>query len=472
MPFAANASISGQYQTIVMPSAPVQGRYIEVSHEGKTYTLPVDNQEFVSGKKLTFTATLNANGTVEPGKPITVIPSVSDWDGVKIESGWILTGEISVEGKNAKQLASNIQLNSDQAVVINNFTGTLNQNDIYCISYTRADGSTLSTDITEAKITITSAAGGTGMTYTLPAEQAEGKLLIKVGNNTSGISITTTDSGITLSDITVYTSSNDIVIPITLWEGPATASSDWPNGICYFTIDESHREALKLGAKLQIYYELIPYQTDEGEKTDNLNISFNFYNNDSYSAFGPSIYDTYNGDNNYNAETYKGDVTVKILTPLLEAIKDNNYVVGITGNNKLDKILLIPASESETVNENLLWEGTGPYMYSIWQHLNIWLTDNISVGGAIRVSFNSSPETTLQGSILTYIGENDNPYSQDVVLPATNITAGSTSIDFIIDETILGNLESKAINKNSVSLVDNNNTGLVITSVEYIPAAQ
>lgn len=472
MPFAANASISGQYQTIVMPSAPVQGRYIEVSHDGKTYTLPVDNQEFVSGKKLTFTATLNADGTVDPGKPIIVNPTVSDWD-EKIESGWILTGEISVVGKNAKQLASNIQLNSGQAVVINNFTGTLNQDDIYCISYTRADVSTLSTDITEANITITPAAGGTGKTYTLPAGQAEGKLLIKVGENTSGISITTTVSGITLSDITVYTSSNDIVIPITLWEGPATASSDWPNGICYFTIDESHREALKLGAKLQIYYELIPYETNEGEeKTDNLNITFNFYNNNSYSSFGgPSIYDTYNGDNNYNAETYKGDVTVKILTPLLEAIKDNNYVVGITGNNKLEKILLIPASEDETVSENLLWEGTGPTMYSIWQHLNIWLTDNISVGGTIRVHFNSSPETTLQGAILTYVG-GDNPYSQDVVLPATNITAGSTSIDFIIDETILGNLESKAINKNSVSLVDNLNRGLVITKVEYIPAAQ
>ena len=373
-------------------------------------------------------------------------------------------------GKNAKQLASNIQL-SDEAVVINNFTGTLNQDDIYCISYTRADGSTLSADITAANITIAPAAGGEGKTYTLPAGQAEGKLLIKVGENTSGISITTTDIGITLSDITVYTSSNDIVIPITLWEGPATASSIWPNGICYFTIDESHREKLKLGAKLQIYYELIPYKTnEEEEKTDNLNISFNFYNNDSYSAFGgPSIYDTYNGDNNYNAETYKGDVTVKILTPLLEAIKDNNYVVGITGNNKLEKILLIPASEDETVSENLLWKGTGPYMYSIWQHLNIWLPKNISVGDTIRVHFNSSPETTLQGAILTYVG-GDNPYKQDVVLPATNISANSTSIDFVINESIMEDLESKAINKNSVSLIDNLNRGLVITSVEYIPA--
>ena len=459
MPFAANASISGQYQTIVMPSAPVQGRYIEVIHEGKTYTLPVDNQEFVSGKKLTFTATLNADGIAEPGKPITVIPSVSDWEEEKIESGWILTGEISVEGKNAKQLASNIQLNSGEPVVINNFTGTLNQDDIYCISYTRADGSTLSTDITAANITITPAAGGIGMTYTLPAEQTEGKLLIKVGNNTSGISITTTDSGITLSDITVYTSSNDIVIPITLWEGNATSDTNWPYPITNFTIEENHRETLKVGAKLYIYY-------TKTNQENGITINFDPYTNGNYGTAGPSIYDGYNGED-------CGDyISITVLTPLLEAIQGNNYIVGLTGSNcTLTKILLVPASEDETVSENLLWKGTGPYMYSIWQHLNIWLPKNISVGGTIRVYFNSSPETTLQGAILTYVG-GDNPYEQDVVLPATNISANSTSIDFIIDETILGNLESKAINKNSVSLVDNNNTGLVITSVEYIPAAQ
>ena len=456
MPFAANVSISGQYQTIVMPSAPVQGRYIEVSHEGKTYTLPVDNQEFVSGKKLSFTATLNPDGTVDSGKPIIVNPTVSDWD-EKIESGWILTGEISVVGKNAKQLASNIQLNSGQAVVINNFTGTLNQDDIYCISYTRAGVSTLSTDITEANITITPAAGGTGKTYTLPAGQAEGKLLIKVGENTSGISITTTDSGITLSDVTVYTSSSDVAIPITLWEGDATSDTNWPYSITNFTIEENHRETLKVGAKLYIYY-------TKTNQENGITINFDPYTNGNYGTAGPSIYDGYNGED-------CGDyISITVLTPLLEAIQGNNYIVGLTGSNcTLTKILLVPASEDETVSENLLWKGTGPYMYSIWQHLNIWLPKNISVGGTIRVYFNSSPETTLQGAILTYVG-GDNPYEQDVVLPATNISANSTSIDFVIDESIMEDLESKAINKNSVSLIDNLNSGLVITSVEYIPA--
>lgn len=354
-------------------------------------------------------------------------------------------------------MASNIQLNSGEDVVINNFTGTLNQDDIYCISYTRAYGSTLSADITEANITIAPAAGGSGKTYILPARQAEGKLLIKVGENTSGISITTTDSGITLSDITVYTSSDNVTIPITLWEGNATSDTNWPYSITNFTIEENHRETLKVGAKLYIYY-------TKTNQENGITINFDPYTNGNYGTAGPSIYDGYNGED-------CGDyISITVLTPLLEAIQGNNYIVGLTGSNcTLTKILLVPASEDETVSENLLWKGTGPYMYSIWQHLNIWLPKNISVDGTIRVYFNSSLETTLQGAILTYVG-GDNPYDQDVVLPATNISANSTSIDFVIDESIMENLESKAINKNSVSLIDNLNSGLVITSVEYIPA--
>lgn len=459
MPFAANASISGQYQTIVMPSAPVQGRYIEVSHEGKTYTLPVDNQEFVSGKKLTFTATLNADGTAEPGKPITVIPSVSDWDEEKIESGWILTGEISVEGKNAKQLASNIQLNSGEAVVINNFTGTLNQDDIYCISYTRADGSTLSTNIT-----ITPAAGKTGKTYTLPAGQTEGKLLIKVGENTSGISITTTDSGITLSDITVYTSSNDIAIPITLWEG--TGSSDNPyynSGVAHFEIKESDRTELKLGAKLRFYYtEVIP---DGGTS-----FYFSSYSNESYGDLGTLIYDGYN----YHTEPYNDEyVTVLVLNQLLKDIEDNNYNVGIRGANcNITKIVLIPASDNEKVDESLLWKGNSNPLNNEWSVVGIWLPKNydITSGDKIRVHFNGAQDgATLSGAVVSYNGEaGRNDFN--IILAEQSISSNDTYVDFLIDESSLQKLKDSVIGLNKLSWYDKNYKGLVITSVEYIPA--
>lgn len=458
MSFAANASISGQYQTIVMPSAPVQGRYIEVSHEGKTYTLPVDNQEFVSGKKLTFTATLNADGTAEPGKPITVIPSVSDWDEEKIESGWILTGEISVEGKNAKQLASNIQLNSGEAVVINNFTGTLNQNDIYCISYTRADVSTLSTDITEANITITSADGGTGKTYTLPDGQAEGKLLIKVGENTSGISITTTDSGITLSDITVYTSSNDIAIPITLWEGTGYSDNPyWATGIANFNIAP---DELKLGSKLRFYCNAKP------KPEDGTRIYFSTYINDTYGENEMIIYDGYNYIENNEEEGY---ITVLVLDQLIKDITKNNFIVGLKGANcDITKIVLIPASENETVSENLLWKGNGaPMMYGNYVSIDLWLQKEIEEGGKIRVSFTNTG-TSESPITLSCYGTNDKTTS----IMSEGITSEMSSVEFTIDNTIYSKLQDIITNKQYISFLidDGNSIGPVITSIEYIPA--
>lgn len=470
MPFAANASISGQYQTIVMPSAPVQGRYIEVIHEEKTYTLPVDNQEFISGKKLTFTATLNADGTVEPGKTIIVDPTVSNWDEI-IESGWILTGEISVVGKNAKQLASNIQLNSGEAVVINNFTGTLNQDDIYCISYTRADGSTLSTDITEANITIAPAAGGTGMTYTLPAEQTEGKLLIKVGNNTSGISITTTDSGITLSDITVYTSSDNVTIPITLWEGNAENKEIYNViGLVNIKIEETNLTELKIGAKLRIYY--TPCDAKEG-----VSLYSAKYTDGNYTSSKTIIYDSYNSIEPYNNEY----ITVYVLNQWLKEFEDNNNSIGISGTNcKITKVILIPASGDEDVNENMLWKGRCQ-TYSIWNSVNLWLPEEISTGGTLRVNFEPT-QYNVEGEggtiitkpllggflVITYPKE-----TRTEILKPVEIENGATSQDFVITNEVLQNLQENIFNINRLSIYDNNATGeLVITSVEYIPAAQ
>lgn len=468
MPFAANADISGQYQTIVMPSAPVQGRYIEVSHAGKTYTLPVDNQEFISGKKLTFTATLNANGTVDPGKPIIVNPTVSDWD-EKIGSGWILTGEISVVGKNAKQLASNIQLNSGVAVAINNFTGTLNQDDIYCISYTRADGSTLSTDITAANITIAPAAGGTGKTYTLPAGKAEGKLLIKVGNNTNGICITTTDSGITLSDITVYTSSNNVIVPITLWEGNAENTEVYNIlGLVNIQIKEADLTELKIGAKLRIYY--TPCDASKGASLYSAQ-----YTEGNYTSSKTIIYDSYNSIEPYNNEY----ITVYVLNQWLKEFKENNNSIGISGTNcKITKVILIPASGGEDVNENMLWKGRCQ-TYSIWNSVNLWLPEEISTGGTLRVNFEPA-QYNVEGEggtiitkpllggflVITYPKE-----TRTEILKPVEIENGATSQDFVITNEVLQNLQENIFNINRLAIYDKNETGgLAITSVEYIPA--
>lgn len=469
MPFAYNTSISGQYQTIVMPSAPVQGRYIEITHNGNTYTLPVDNQDFVSGKKLTFTATLNVDGTVEQGTPITVVPSVSDWDEEKINSGWLLSGEIQVVDKTPKQLVSNIQLNNGTTTVINNFTGTLNQDDVYCISYKCGDGSLLSTDAQTASITITPVAGGNAKRYTL--QQPEGKLLIKVGDGTAGISIKANDSDITLNEVTVYTSSNNVIVPITLWEGNAENTEVYNVlGLVNIPIKEADLTELKIGAKLRIYY--TPCDANQGASLYSAQ-----YTEGNYTSSKTIIYDSYNSIEPYNNEY----ITVYVLNQWLKEFKENNNSIGISGTNcKITKVVLIPASGNEDVNENMLWKGKCQ-TYTKWNSVNLWLPEDITTGSTIRVNFdpaqykvdNESETTTkplLGGFVITYP---ENVETRTEILTPVEIEENATFQDFAITNDILQKLQENIININRLSIYDKNETGgLAITSVEYIPAAQ
>ena len=470
MPFAANASISGQYQTIVMPSDPVQGRYIGITHNGNTYTLPVDNQDFVSGKKLSFTATLNVDGTVEQGTPITVVPSVSDWDAEKINSGWLLSGDIKVTGKTPKQLVSNIQLNNGGTTVINNFTGTLEQDDVYCISYKCGDGSLLSTDAQTASITITPLAGGNAKRYTL--QQSEGKLLIKVGDGTAGISIKANDSDITLNEVTVYTSSNNVIVPITLWEGNAENQEIYNViGLVNIQIKEADLTELKLGSKLRIYY--TPCDANQGASLYSAQ-----YTEGNYTSSKTIIYDSYNSIEPYNNEY----ITVYVLNQWLKEFKENNNSIGISGTNcKITKVILIPASGGEDVNENTLWKGRCQ-TYSIWNSVNLWLPEEISTGGTLRVNFEPAKHKVdgdgdgaiitkplLGGFVITYpegIGE-----TRTEILTPVEIEENATSQDFEITDEVLLKLQENIFNINRLSIYDKNGTGgLAITSVEYIPA--
>lgn len=467
MPFAANASISGQYQTIVMPSDPVQGRYIGITHNGNTYTLPVDNQDFVSGKKLSFTATLNVDGTVEQGTPITVVPSVSDWDEEKINSGWLLSGDIQVTGKTPKQLVSNIQLNNGGTTVINNFTGTLEQDDVYCISYKCGDGSLLSTDAQTASITITPLAGGNAKRYTL--QQSEGKLLIKVGDGTAGISIKANDSDITLNEVTVYTSSNNVIVPITLWEGNAENTEVYNIlGLVNIQIKEADLTELKIGAKLRIYY--TPKDNSQGTSLYSAK-----YSEGNYVSSASSIYDSYNSIEPYNNEY----ITVYLLNQLIEEIKENNNSLGISGTNcHITKVVLIPASGNEDVNENTLWKGRCQ-TYSIWNSVNLWLPEEISTGGTLRVNFEPAQHKVdgdgaiitkplLGGFVITYP---DGTETRTEILTPVEIEENATSQDFEITDEVLLKLQENIFNINRLSIYDKNETGgLAITSVEYIPA--
>lgn len=212
--FASNPDVKGEYQTIVMPSAATQGRVITITYNNVDYPCPVDMYAFDSGSKMIFSVTLNPDGTVSPGETFEVSADVTGWTEDKIESGWIF-GEgdsFVVEGKTSYQLLSEPAELTIEGSHFGDFRGQLNATDVYSLKYTRTDAAN------DATITIS------GKNYTLQEGLTSGTLLIAAGDNTSGIDVSSNDSGIMLTSVLVYTNEN-IGLPITLWTGNGTAGN-------------------------------------------------------------------------------------------------------------------------------------------------------------------------------------------------------------------------------------------------------
>ena len=212
--FASNPDVEGEYQTIVMPSAQTQGRVITITYNNVDYPCPVDMYAFDSGSKMIFSVTLNPDGTVSPGETFEVSADVTGWTEDKIESGWIF-GEgdsFVVEGKTSYQLLSEPAELTIEGSHFGDFRGQLNATDVYSLKYTRTDAAN------DATITIS------GKNYTLQEGLTSGTLLIAAGDNTSGIDVSSNDSGIMLTSVLVYTNEN-IGLPITLWTGNGTAGN-------------------------------------------------------------------------------------------------------------------------------------------------------------------------------------------------------------------------------------------------------
>ena len=212
--FASNPVVEGEYQTIVMPSAATQGRVITITYNNVDYPCPVDIYAFESGKKVIFSATLNPDGTVSPGETVIVSANVDDWEEEKVNSGWIFgEGEsFEIQGKISYQLLSEPAELTIEGSHFGDFRGQLNATDVYSLKYTRTDAAN------DATITISD------KSYTLQEGLTSGTLLIAAGDNTSGIDVSSNDSGIMLTSVLVYTNEN-IGFPITLWTGDGTAGN-------------------------------------------------------------------------------------------------------------------------------------------------------------------------------------------------------------------------------------------------------
>ena len=340
--FASNSSITGQYQTIVMPSKAMQGRIITITYNGNDYPCPVDAYEFEIGKRIVFSATINSNGAVSPGQPTEVSADVTDWDDEVKESGWIFgEGEqFEVTGKTAYELATNVELNST-ATEIGEFEGMLDAKDVYSLEYTieeAADGAAISIS---------------GKPYSLPAGKASGTILIAVGKNTTGISVSSENTGITLTKVSVYTNES-IGLPITLWTGNGTAG----NGIAgkeglenagyrpimaRIKLSDEQLKMLTPGAILRCYF---------GEEVTDISQAELLWLGTLHMHFNGSL-----GSFDINSHSLINVVTRSMCDEV--AVNNGEMIFVKDWNNELslqlNRIELVPNTDEESDYSNLLW---------------------------------------------------------------------------------------------------------------------
>lgn len=413
--FASNPEVEGEYQTIVMPSAATQGRVITITYNEVDYPCPVDMYAFESGTKIIFSATLNPDGTVSPGKTVTVSADVKDWEPGKVTSGWIF-GEgdsFVVKGKISYQLAENVKLASEP-IQVGNLGRDLDKKDVYSLEYTRTSAGT------DAAITIS------GKSYTLPAGQTAGTLLVAAGTNLRGIKVSGTE-GITLAKVLVYSNEN-IGLPITLWTGNGSAgngTADSDGLLAHITLTENQRNLFVTGALLRCYS---PSGSDMALKLGTLPLS------------------GYNLGFISNKQQADSDTLTAALTvALYEEVEDGNIKIYGQGGSKLDKVELIPNPESEDFTD-LLWcrqlEGDADCMMMYGDFLYI-IPKSLKAGDIIRVycylSDSNSGKAYLEGVAGDAVeGDAKDPYKGATrILPKTDVSKETHQgyIDYPINES-------------------------------------
>lgn len=415
--FANNPDVKGEYQTIVMPSAATQGRVITITYKNVDYPCPVDMYAFDSGSKMIFSVTLNpGSGTVSPGETFEVSVDVTDWKEEKIKSGWIF-GEgdsFVVKGKTSYQLAENVKLASEP-IQVGNLGRDLDEKDVYSLEYTRTSAET------DAAITIS------GKSYTLPAGQTAGTLLVAAGTNLRGINVSSGTEGITLAKVLVYSNEN-IGLPITLWTGNGSAgngTADSDGLLAHITLTENQRNLFVTGALLRCYS---PSGSDMALKLGTLPLS------------------GYNLGFISNKQQADSDTLTAALTvALYEEVEDGNIKIYGQGGSKLDKVELIPNPESEDFTD-LLWcrelEGDADCMMMYGDFLYI-IPKSLKAGDIIRVycylSDSNSGKAYLEGVAGDAVeGDAKDPYKGATrILPKTDVSKETHQeyIDYTIDES-------------------------------------
>lgn len=421
--FAANSNIPGEYQTIVMPSGATPERVITITYKGVDYPCPVDAYVFESGKKIIFSATIDKSGPVSTN-PVQVSADVEDWRPDKIEAGWIFgEGEtFEVSGKKACSLAENVQL-SDTPQQIGDFEGTLEKNDVYSLEYTRTDAEA------DASIAVSET------NYSLPAGKKSGTLLIPVGENVTGFSVSSKYEGITLTKVMVYTN-NIVGLPVTLWTGNGTpgngiaSDEGFPAAgyrliVARVTLSEEQLAQFVPGAVLQCYF------------NDNTDV-----NAAELLWMGTlQLFYQWNNVGKFDEDTHC--LTNVVTLSMLDEIRENNNEMILEknwgGDNldfRLNRIELKPVSSSETEDfSNLLWchsaEG-GEDCYMDYGDINIGIPASLMPGDKIQITYRGATE----GAYLEGVAGDANDENSPRIFEQKTINSDATTVDIQIDNTM------------------------------------
>lgn len=434
--FASNSDVSGGYQTIVMPSAPTQGRVITITYNNVDYPCPVDMYAFDSGSKMIFSVTLNPeSGTASQGTIVNATATVENWTEQRIESGWIFgEGEsFEVEGKISYQLLTgSVELKAEDAHFGNFGNKRLDATDVYSLEYTRTDAAN------DATIKIS------GKEYTLQKELTAGTLLIAAGSNTAGIDVSSEDAGITLTSVLVYTNEN-IGLPITLWTGDGSAGNgtvgddvDSYPVIARITLSEEQQNLFVPGAILRCYLA-------DGNDAAVLRLgTLQLY----YSWRNLGIFDD---DSNC--------LTNVLTLAMCDEVKDDGNIM-IFGQNwsniQLDRVELVPASDDEDFT-NLLWchkaEGGADCSMS-WGDILVNIPTSLKSGDIIRVTYTDAAEGAYLEAVAGNVDLGTTPNAPRM-LQKTDVLVGGSSVDFDINEetcTALLGLECRSLIINGENL--------------------
>lgn len=422
--FAANSKAPGEYQTIVMPSGATPERVITITYNGVDYPCPVDAYVFESGKKIIFSATIDKSEPVSTN-PVQVSADVKAWEPEKIEAGWIFgEGEtFKVSGKRACSLAENVELSATPQQ-IGDFEGTLDKYDVYSLEYTRTAADA------DASISVS------GTNYSLPAGKMKGTLLIPVGENVTGFSVSSKneDINITLTKVMVYTN-NIVGLPITLWTGDGTpgkgtaSEESFPAAgfrpiVARIPLSKEQLDLFVPGAVLRCYF-------DDNTDIDAAGLLW----------MGTlQLFYQWTNVGKFDEDTHC--LTNVVTLSMCDEIRENKNVMILekTWNDNLEfclnRIELKPVSSSESEDfSNLLWchsaEGGGDCDMN-YGDINIGIPASLESGDKIQITYSGATE----GAYLEGVAGDVNNENSPRIFKQNTINSGATTVDIQIDDTM------------------------------------